>query len=340
MQLRSWGGGVAVLNLADGQGPNFFSKEIDAKALQKYPKKLFPLGQRYGAWKRAAEHGVANRPMIWADHYDAYLNSKYYNEFVVPNKAFGALALSVPLKGADAFSGSTVSQLVLHRSSPSDAPFDKRHLELGRLILPAFRAAVRLHNAFQKQQEDLLDLSTHIDCGVLLYDHRGNLVKSNTILRRLLSEDPQADLVRESIEQLSEGVAELLSESTETLLDSINPLSSAVETKLHTYELRAYLRSEVVLDPTVAATLTVHRRNALPDVPTSVLMEHFSLTPQQARTAQLLAHRMTNNEIARVLIISPHTARRHTERVLAKMEVDSRFEVRALLRDLANSDSG
>ena len=57
----------------------------------------------------------------------------------------------------------------------------------------------------------------------------------------------------------------------------------------------------------------------------------FRLTIKEARVAVLLAEGCTNEEVAAELSISPHTARHHTERVLAKLGVTSRREVRRVL---------
>lgn len=57
----------------------------------------------------------------------------------------------------------------------------------------------------------------------------------------------------------------------------------------------------------------------------------FGLTASEARVATLLAARMTNREIARELGRSEHTARRHTEKVLRKLGVRRRSDVRAAL---------
>ena len=63
------------------------------------------------------------------------------------------------------------------------------------------------------------------------------------------------------------------------------------------------------------------------------LMDRFDLTPQQARVALLLAHRMRNSEIAEALCISPHTARHHTEDVLRKLDIHSRTKVRTVITE-------
>jgi DNA-binding CsgD family transcriptional regulator len=55
------------------------------------------------------------------------------------------------------------------------------------------------------------------------------------------------------------------------------------------------------------------------------LQARFHLTPTQARVAQMLAARRTNAEIAALLDISIHTARRHVEAVLLRLDVNSRL---------------
>ena len=52
----------------------------------------------------------------------------------------------------------------------------------------------------------------------------------------------------------------------------------------------------------------------------------------RGRVAAVLARRFSNAEIAQALGISPNTALRHTERVLAKLGVHTRLDVAARLR--------
>ncbi len=58
----------------------------------------------------------------------------------------------------------------------------------------------------------------------------------------------------------------------------------------------------------------------------------YGLTEREAEVARLLAEGRRNNAIAAALGISPHTARHHTQRVLAKLGVHSRAEAGARLR--------
>jgi DNA-binding CsgD family transcriptional regulator len=65
------------------------------------------------------------------------------------------------------------------------------------------------------------------------------------------------------------------------------------------------------------------------------LRERYRLTEKETRVAMLLAQRRSNAEIAAALDISPHTARRHTENVMLKLNVSSRFSVETALRAVA-----
>jgi DNA-binding CsgD family transcriptional regulator len=67
------------------------------------------------------------------------------------------------------------------------------------------------------------------------------------------------------------------------------------------------------------------------------IRNRFGLTSREARVAIHLTRRRSNAEIARALQISPHTARRHTERVMAKLNVHRRIEVRKKILAAINS---
>ncbi len=60
-------------------------------------------------------------------------------------------------------------------------------------------------------------------------------------------------------------------------------------------------------------------------------LRSFGLTRREGDVAGLLAEGYRNEEVARLLGISPHTARRHTERILVKLGVNSRGRVASVL---------
>jgi DNA-binding CsgD family transcriptional regulator len=57
----------------------------------------------------------------------------------------------------------------------------------------------------------------------------------------------------------------------------------------------------------------------------------FGMTPAESRVAIMLSERRTNREISVDLAVSAHTARRHTEKVLSKLGIHRRTEVRNAL---------
>ena len=59
--------------------------------------------------------------------------------------------------------------------------------------------------------------------------------------------------------------------------------------------------------------------------------ERYGLTRREMEVARLLVDRHSNKEIAERLSVTCHTAGRHTERVLRKLGLSSRRDVRAKL---------
>jgi DNA-binding CsgD family transcriptional regulator len=68
---------------------------------------------------------------------------------------------------------------------------------------------------------------------------------------------------------------------------------------------------------------------ALP--PVAELRARFGFTEREAEVARLLAARLTNKEIARALGVTAYTAERHTERILAKLGINSRRHVHGMI---------
>lgn len=83
----------------------------------------------------------------------------------------------------------------------------------------------------------------------------------------------------------------------------------------------------------VAVDLVLHFVRALggTDSDASTLKAQFGLTTREAEVANLLARGVRNDVLALRLGVTPFTARRHTERVLAKLGVDTRAAAAALL---------
>jgi DNA-binding NarL/FixJ family response regulator len=71
-----------------------------------------------------------------------------------------------------------------------------------------------------------------------------------------------------------------------------------------------------------------------PELPLPVHFQlQYGLTPREMQVAMLLAEGRSNEDVASALEISPHTARHHTQHVLAKLGVHSRAQAGAKIRN-------
>jgi DNA-binding NarL/FixJ family response regulator len=73
-------------------------------------------------------------------------------------------------------------------------------------------------------------------------------------------------------------------------------------------------------------------RNGAAPARAAYLQMRYGLTAREMEVATLLSRGRSNTAIAAALHISTHTARHHTQRVLAKLGVHSRAEAGAKLR--------
>jgi DNA-binding NarL/FixJ family response regulator len=71
-----------------------------------------------------------------------------------------------------------------------------------------------------------------------------------------------------------------------------------------------------------------------PGLPRTVHFQlQYGLTPREMQVAMLLAEGGSNEDVALALNVSPHTARHHTQHVLAKLGVHSRAQAGAKIRN-------
>ena len=71
-----------------------------------------------------------------------------------------------------------------------------------------------------------------------------------------------------------------------------------------------------------------------PELPRAMHFQlEYGLTTREMQVAMLLAEGRSNEDVAAALQVSPHTARHHTQHVLAKLGVHSRAQAGAKIRD-------
>lgn len=303
-------------------GPFVYSDEHDPGELAAYPD-LPPPPAAGGipGWEQLLRQRVGTLETLYGDELDGYMSSAYYNEYAAPNRAHDTLGLALSLGAVDI--GDMASVQFWH-SDPRGRRFGDRELALLRLVAPAFDAGVRLA---MRTMCDHAALLSQIDAqrdGALVFDHDGRLLHRNAAVAALVwTPREERDLIA-AARDMACGLATGRSAVKATPCGRIPGRDGDLL-------LRAVRFSEGLLGPQGGVLVTVEPAAAAPPEP-DVLRQEFGLTKRQAQVALLLDQRKSNGEIADLLCISPHTARRHTEAVMRKLGVTDRREIRPRLR--------
>ena len=158
---------------------------------------------------------------------------------------------------------------------------------------------------------------------MLLCDVKGKPLQGSAALERTLSSDPERPAIERNMHRLARATAELRGNGAVRGLGESG--ERVVATVRGRYRLSASLAGESGPEPAgVLVLLEPLFREFLTD---DELRGRFHLTDREVRIAREIADGRRNDDLARRLGISPHTARRHTEHVLDKLGVASRAQV-------------
>ena len=306
----------------------FFSEEIDATVLQTYPASIRPLDQKWDVSARHTELGVYNRRLLWGPHYAAFLRSEYYNDYLRPNRALDAIGLAYAPDNRPQIG--RMPNIILHQSDREE-PFGDRELELLRIVYPAFRTIAHLLQTLSASAPQLIRLLDGMGHAVYARDAQGKRHR-NARLDELLAEDPKRVDVVEQCERMTRSMLDLPANGgdRDALVHAGESTQRVVHGMTSSYTLRATLVPNLLSSTRPCAVVVVaHRQRTRRTA--AELRERFGLTARQVEVAYLLAGRRRQAEVAEILGISVHTARRHTECVLQKLGVRSRDQVRAIV---------
>jgi DNA-binding CsgD family transcriptional regulator len=320
------GADLATFQLPNAEASLFFSDELEQSVITSYPDRIDPLDRRFNVWERKATLGVCDRAAIWGAHLEEYQRGTYFQEFVVPARGFDAIILASALD-PQRITPSTMATLMFHHASPRGSRFGSRGLDLLRLLQPAFETGVRSYRSFRRRHASFVQMLDTFEAGVMLMSADGRVIHENPALARMLAMEAEFGTISLRDQLKFNGRCLAGSSSGEPITA---PAAREIRTTRHRYTIRASLIHEGIPGDRSGIMVTLERlTRELPS--TSELRERFGLTAQEATIALLLGQGKDNGEIARELVISPHTARRHTERILQKMDVRSRSEVGAKL---------
>jgi DNA-binding CsgD family transcriptional regulator len=192
------------------------------------------------------------------------------------------------------------------------------------------RRAVRLTEpsaAARPDHGDILHAFDALGQAVLAADQWGRVMHQTVAVEAMLAAEPEADVLR--------GAMQRLADSLFVPVMPFRPAGAAapevVRTSGAVYLLRGCLHASGA-GPGRLALISVQRTTRGART-AGELRERYALTEVESAVALLLADGRSNAEVAAARGISPHTARRHTERILRKLGVRTRAGVARRLMD-------
>ena len=210
-------------------------------------------------------------------------------------------------------------------SASCDVQGDARHDAIVRMIAPALVAGYQARVRFGSELARIIDMVDTLGHAVRVCDQFGRRLHRSRALVKLTESDPDTARVMAGVDVAIRAAVDEQLAMGGAIPAGMTWLSSFA-TDFARYRVSV---SRHVGGPGLPGPLLMASVSRLTSVPMSVedMRDEFGLTPAEARVATLLAAGLSNQEIAARLDITPHTARRHTERLLPKLGVHSRAAV-------------
>lgn len=212
------------------------------------------------------------------------------------------------------------------RSEATSTVAERRREGLLQLLLPVFRSSVRVATQATPAAADIAEWVDTLSDGAAVYGPRGHrLLHANAALRQLL-EGSAGEWLRTETQRAAASAAQAHGRVIRRAARQHGGRSgdgdgNATE---YTFTGRQVGSQHRESDRVTLVAVAVA---GLPFPDAGNLRERYGLSPREADVAVLLARGLSDRDIAAKLVISWHTARRHSERVLRKLGLASRAEV-------------
>ena len=304
--------------LLPGTADPMLSEEHDSRALAGFPDLLPPpLADGTPIWKAMIDLEVCTVGRTYGLDDPRYYRSDYYLDYAAPNRACETMAACFAVAGFGP--GGAASLHFWNDRTPPPERFADRDIAILRILFPAFQAGVRSQLRLDALRDDVHTLIDSLNAPVMVCDEKGRIVHETPALAELLRNDPAGAALRALMADMASPAKRgSIDAPTRELLTGIGP-----------YQL------SVIRHPAGAGrglTLILAERPGSRDRSAAELRGEFGLTPAESQVALLLARGRSNAAISAELSIAESTARRHTEKVLAKLRVRSRSEVPGKVR--------
>jgi DNA-binding CsgD family transcriptional regulator len=297
----------------------------DAPAYRDYMEYYIRLDTGFHVKRRELGLEVSHGGML----YDSatIFRSELYNDWVVRHGMLQPMAMAVDLPASP-----FPAVLSFHRGKESGLNAYEREMGILRLLLPAFKAGIFTCCQLAQHRAELAALVDRLPGAISVYDARGRLVHESSALAPLLSHEPQASRVRAEVESTGVLVAALGSRmrSKVRVPTIAEPAQRELQTAGAHYVIRGSYVGQDLLPVPGVVIVWVETIGSSP-LGGDEAGSHYGLTRRESQVAALMREGRSNAQVARMLGFTIHTARRHSERVLSKLEVHSRAEAAAKL---------
>jgi len=266
---------------------------------------------------------VWNRELLHGPHLRAFYKSEIHRDFLVPNQIYDSMGLTVTVPGLP-----QPATLFFHKERTGTTQFGVRGLAFLGLLLPAFKAGVRDLVRFSHQRQSL---ASHLDSlieGIRICDLEGRVVHQNPAFTAALSGKPAEKQTEAAISEMVHDLGALTRDRNGTVMALAGAqVRRAIHTPSSNYELRGSFLGRELLGTDVRVAISLQRIPLTHSLTDAALHERFSLTVREIEIVRGLAKGMSTKELAEACGISPHTARRHTEKVFTKLGVRNRAQI-------------
>jgi DNA-binding CsgD family transcriptional regulator len=319
----------AVLVIRTGLEPVAYADGVSRDVLSAYVTRFAHLDRSRSAGRDLEAWSLAQ---LWRP--GELEESEYYRGFALPNRLHDTIGLTLHFPNLR----SEVC-LLLHKNVREGLGALEHRRDLVEMLLEPVRAGFASDLSASDPVPQLSSLIDVTGQALALFGMDGRELNNNPVMRRLLNQEPERETLLEHIRGVARAVVARAATGRPVGAEP-SPREDGtrreVATSAAAYRLRGNLVGRNALGHGTAVVVSVDRVAFQVPAPDSI-RTRYGLTVRELQVASLIMHRLTNAEIARMLGVSPHTARHHTENVLAKFGVRSR---EALRRAIAEGPAG
>lgn len=319
------GSDKAILVVRTGLEPAGYADGVSREVLSAYVARFAHLDRSRSAGRDLEAWSLTE---LWRP--GELEQSEYYRGFALPNRLHDTVGLTLhfPTLRSEVC-------LLLHKTVRESVSSLDHRRDLLEVLLEPVRAGFAVDLSATDPAPQLSSLIDVTGQALVLFGMEGRELSQNPVMRRMLGQEREREALLEHVRGVARAVLARTTNGKSAGPDAQPPEDGTrreVATSQAAYRLRGNLVGRNALGHGTAVLVSVDRVAFQVPAPDSI-RTRYGLTVRELQVASLIMHRLTNAEIARMLGVSPHTSRHHTENVLAKFGVRSREALRRAITE-------